>query len=269
MKWLSEQRVRGRVAARVGRRGDDLIAEFPNVGTVVAGPRGERFYVEAVVGSNPVLLEKLNQSLVAALVRHAQRKVTLHGAAVGIGSKAIALIGPSRAGKSTLAGTLCAGGECDLVSDDTVAVEINETDENNKAAEILPTQTKLWLLPDACQALGFDAPILEGKNGVAVPATSRSELCLMAIVGLRVDRDATEPRLRRLRGHEAFSCLCSSTIRLVVDDPEAQRHEFDQLRGLVNSCLIMELRRPSDLGKLRLSADLVRPLLESGSTEGL
>ncbi len=257
--WVSEHRVDGRVVARIGRRGEDLVAEFPSVGTFTSSPNGTRTQFEPVEGAATTVLEKMNTSLIGALRRHLQGKVTLHGSAVALRSKAAAFIGPSESGKSTLAAALCAEPDVELVADDTVAIELPLTTETG--VEIIPTQTKAWLLPDARLLLGLDAAPA-GKSPVAFCGATSPTLTLDAIVGLVFDSTVRQPTLRRLRGQEAFSLLSGSTIRFVIDDPEAQLREFDQLRRLVRQCSVFELRRPPELAQLGSSVALLRQLLQ-------
>jgi hypothetical protein len=263
--WLSEQRVDGKLAARIGRRGEDLVAEFPNAGTFVASARGRKIHVEPVAGGNPAALEKLALSLFDAFARHLQGKATLHGGAAGLKNSAIALVGPSGAGKSTLTSALCTSG-LDLVADDTVATEI-PVSSCNAPVQVIPTQTTAWLLPSSRLALGLE-PGISGKAAVTLRPTTAPVLGLIAIVGLVFDPVRVQPAIRRLRGQDAFSLLAKSVIRFVIDDPNAQLHEFDQLKILAMKCPIFELRRPRDLAQLQKSAELIKGLLaESGRME--
>jgi hypothetical protein len=255
--WLSECRVDGAVAVKVGRRGSDLLVEFAGIGTFAWSRRGGLKQVTPDAGVPVARLNKLSASLVDALGRHLEGKITLHGAAVRRGSEAIALVGPSGAGKSTLAAALCATPGLQLVADDTIAIELLQHPDRCADIEIVPTQTEAWLLPEARRALGFDATS-PNKVPIAVSSKSVDRIFLTAVVYLVFDGDKSPPVLRQLRGHQAFSILSSSAIRLVVDEPAAQLREFDQLRLLVERCPIWELRRSNNLAQLGLSADRVR-----------
>ncbi len=156
-RWLGEHRVDGRLVARIGRRGDELVAEFAGVGTLAAANRGTRTRFEPVEGADPSVIEKVSASVLDALVRHAQGKVTLHGSAVCKESSVVALVGASGAGKSTLAAALCAQSNIDLVADDTVALELSDEMNTRAPVEVTPTQTAAWLLSDARSALGLDS----------------------------------------------------------------------------------------------------------------
>lgn len=68
------------------------------------------------------LTELLLQATVLAFLLSLRGKSVLHGSAVVHGDKATVVAGPSRAGKSTLAALLCAGG-ASLLADDLVCIE--------------------------------------------------------------------------------------------------------------------------------------------------
>jgi len=70
----------------------------------------------------------------------------LHGSAVMIGDRTVAVIGASGAGKSTLAGSL--GGQ--VIADDTCVIDLTKD-----RTMVLPTTGQLRLWPDSAQALGY------------------------------------------------------------------------------------------------------------------
>jgi hypothetical protein len=259
--WLSELRQDGRVVLRVGRRGKELIAEFCSVGTLASGSRGDLVRFEPTIDADAEMIEKLRVSIVEGLVRHAQGKLTLHGGAIALGTSAVALIGPSRSGKSLLVSALCADRGARLVADDTVFVEPTAGNLDS-VVHVVPSQKSAWLLPEARSALGLGREGA-GKRPVELPTTACSRLRLHAIISLVFSEHTQPPCLRRLRGQQAFSTLSSSLIRFIVDDPVAHQREFEQLRILARSCQIFELRRPCDLSKMDISVEIVRDFLAS------
>jgi hypothetical protein len=213
-----------------------------------------------VPGTDGVWLEKLRSTLVDAFVRHAQGKVTLHGGAISRGPRALAFVGPSTSGKSTLTAALCQEVDIGVVADDTVALELPEGSPSSTSIEVVPTQSEAWLLPEARAALGFDS-FAAGKTAIPLQQAAQDRLQLGAVIGLVFDSEATSPQLRRLRGQDAFSTLSSAAIRFVVDDPTAQMREFDQLRLLATMCPVYELRRPMDLSRLPHTVRCIKELL--------
>jgi len=264
--WLSEQRVGSSLVARIGRRGDDLLAEFPGTGVLTANLKSSRANFEPVRGANELAVKKINASLVTALLRHLRGGLTLHASATGIGESAVAFVGPSGSGKSTMAAALCARPDTQLVADDTIAFELDEDSFSTFDVDVSPTQAEAWLLPDALRFLGFQGDGSE-KVPVSLRNPTKTRLSLRAIVGLVFDARAHQPTIRSLRGHEAFQLLSSSVIRFVIDDPAAQAREFEQLCRVAHSCKILELRRSRSLRDLDRSIELVGRLYYSRGIE--
>lgn len=258
-KWLAEDRSDGRVIVRVGRRAGELVAEFPNLGLVTVTADGNCAHFEPANGLSPIQVEKIQSTLVDAFIRHAQGKLTLHGGSVCDEKKAIAFVGPSRAGKSTLAAALCAGRDLALIGDDTVAIELSEP--NGATVYVTSTQKSAWLLPDTRRAFGFDASVPR-KTAVALKTGGVERKALGAVMSITFDPEGASPTLRRLHGQEAFSTLFNSAFHFVVDDPTALVREFEQIRAIADQCSIYELRRPRDLRRLGETVDLVRSLLD-------
>jgi hypothetical protein len=259
-EWIAEHRVDGKLIARLGRRAQEVVAEFPSLGILVANTLTDSTYFEPCADAEKAALEKLHAGVLDALKRHIQGKLTFHAGAVAIGTRAVAFIGASGSGKSTLVAAMCTLPEIKLVADDTVAVEV-DGDAKGRTIRLIPTQSSAWLLPDACQRLGV---IGQERDKVAVPLPSvRSEMIhLQALVGLVFDDNNHKPILERVRGQEAFAMLAGSTIRMVVDDPSAQLREFDQLSAVARQSPTFRLRRRRDLVQLNETVDLIRQLFD-------
>jgi hypothetical protein len=157
----------------------------------------------------------------------------LHGSAVELDGAAVAFVGHTNAGKSTLAGEACAVG-ASLVADDVLALEISE------AARCLRGGPQLRLRPgvtELAERLAPDANVTaDGRSAVAVePSTLRP--ALRAVVLPRVvaaddfDADAAingggGVRLRRLEPKAAFQALFPYHRLTGLTDPGAVRRHF-------------------------------------------
>lgn len=260
--WLGEQRVGASLVARIGRRGEELLAEFPGCGVLAANLSSSQASFEPDPNVDQVIVKKLTASLIPALLRHLQGGLTLHGSACWMADTAVAFVGPSGAGKSTLAAALCAMAGAELIADDTVALEPREDVSSPFGVDVLPTQSEVWLLPDARRSLGLDGALRE-KMPVTFRRPTKARLPLHAVVGLVFDSKARQSTIRPLRGHDALELLSSSVIRFLIDDPTAVAREFDQLRCLVQKCQVWELRRPRALREFEVSVELARRLYYS------
>ena len=254
IRWVSEQHEAGALAFRVGRRGEDLVAEFAGLATLFATRDGRELAFEPTPGADPVGIAKVRRSLVPALLRHATGKLTLHGAAVSRGGVVVSLIGASGVGKSTLGAELCARHGAALVADDTTAIELDRD-----APRVSPTESVHWLVDGSLEPRPGDA-----KAPVSPPRTADGPGRIAAVCALVFDTSLTEPELRRLRGQAALARLVPNVIRLVVDEPAAQELELAALAKLVAHVEVHELRRPPGMDAQRASASLVASLLAPG-----
>jgi hypothetical protein len=259
VKWIAEQSEQGAVLVRVGRDGEDLVAEFGGLGQLRArGGRGPgRFIPDA--GADDVSIAKLHEGLIPALLRQLDGKVSLHGAVATRGGAALACIGTSGAGKSTSVAELCERHDAALLADDVTAVEMRES-----GAWALPMERSHWLLPSSREALGLGRD--EGKTRVSPRRLADAPARLVAICQLVFDDTSVKPALRRLEGAEAFQALLGCTIRFAIDDRALQLRELDGLGSIQAQVPVWELRRPRAASLLPVcGAELSRLLARGGA----
>jgi hypothetical protein len=253
--WLGEYQEDGVVFFRVGRRGDELIAEWPNVAVLRANPRLRMSAFEADASADPVLVDKVHRSMAQALLRHLDHKLTLHGSAVARGGKAVAMVGRSGAGKSTLAAALAREEGVAFAADDTLALDLDAQE-----VQVSPTERTSWLLPDACTALGVEAA--PEKRAVDPPRFAEMSRLAAIVVPIFATSDTEPVALRRLRGLDILSALVPAVIRFVIDDASVQLREMEQLERLVARVPILALVRPRRLDALGETVKTVLTLLE-------
>lgn len=251
--WLGQYEEDGEVAFRLGRAGDELIAEWPTIATLRANVTTGAHRFDAVASADPVLVEKVRASLARALLRHLEHKLTLHGSAFTEAGRALAVVGQSGAGKSTLSAAVARAPGVGFAADDTIALELDDA-----RVRVMPTETVSWLLPDAQRAVG--EIVGEGKHPVPPPRVAEPAE-LVAIVVPRFRADARGVTVERLRGTEILSALVPCVVRFVIDDPRVQLRELEQLTRLVERVPVYALDRPRDLGRLDESVRVVRTIL--------
>lgn len=233
----------GRV--EVGSEGA-FVFEVAKVGRFcVRGGREIVVDADAGVGEAELRLYLLGTALGALLV---QRGVlAMHGSAVEIGSGAIALVGPSGVGKSTLAGALRRLGDRRLISDDVCALRFGESGE--VWVEPGYPQAKLWL--DSLEALGLAAsPLRRVREGLEKRAVPVEEgFCgearrLRAVFCLETAGETGAGGVERLGGAEVFSRLGPNTYRgqLVGAFGDRAKH-FGQIAALCKSVPVYRLAR--------------------------
>lgn len=162
----------------------------------------------------------------------------LHGSGVTVDGAALAFVGHTSAGKSTLAGEACAGG-ASLVADDVLAVEV----EGN-IARCLRGGPQLRLRAGVAELADRLAPesdlTVDGRAAVAVTAsTERPEL--QAIVLPRVVAGDAPPRLQRLETKAAFQALIPHHRLSGLTDPGAVRRHFHACVDLARLVPVLHL----------------------------
>jgi hypothetical protein len=244
-----------------------VVAEWIGVATLRANLTDTRIeFTPAVGGVALVPVQERLRGHVAALLRHLRGGVTLHAASVARRGVAIACVGESGAGKSSLAAQLCASPEVELMSDDTTALRF----ASGAGIEVVPNERNHWLRLDVSGPMGIDRNrLLLVPREAARPASGAARLG--AIVSLVFDDGAVTPVLHRVHGVGAFAALSLSTFRFDVDVPvggrDEHRDEFARLGRIATEVPVFELRRPRDIGRLEASAHVVSKLLHELSRD--
>lgn len=162
----------------------------------------------------------------------------LHGSAVALGDTAVAFIGHSNAGKSTLAGEACAAG-ASLVADDVLAVEVD--DDGVRCVRGGPELRLRQGVTELAERLapGADRTV-DGRSAVAV-MTSPARCALAAIVVPQVTSGAPEPRLVRLAPKAALQTLLPYHRLAGLTDSVAVRHHFHACVDLARTVPVLSL----------------------------
>jgi hypothetical protein len=247
----------------LGRAGDYAIAEWVGVATLRAHISGSESEFAVADGVEPS--QRVRQRLrvhVDALLRHLRGEITLHASSVARDDAAIAFVGDSGAGKSTVAAQLCLDPDVALLSDDAAALRFG-----NAVVLVVPTESTHWLRPDVAELLGFETHG-EAKIPREAKHSATASVPLRAVVSLTFDESARSASLRPIGGAEAFSILSLSTFRFALDVPEVLCSELDRLATLVEEVQIFELRRPQSHPYLAVSQRIVAELLLRVSNEG-
>jgi hypothetical protein len=157
---------------------------------------------EADPGLIPVFIE----GSVLAHALSAAGLLVLHSSAVEVGNRALAIVGPPGAGKSTLAALLCATG-ARLVTDDALRV-----DATDSGAMCFPGTRGLRLRPAAASlrariegAAAMDTA--DGRTAVLPVRAADAPLELGAVLVPELSRAATRLQVRRLGAMEGLQEL--------------------------------------------------------------
>jgi hypothetical protein len=165
----------------------------------------------------------------------------LHASAVEVDGRAIAFIGPSGQGKTTLAALLCGEG-ARAVTDDVLRCEIGGDE-----AACYRGSSSLRLRSQAASLAGDGAraaSTADGRTAATFAPTPHSLLPLGAIVVPAPDRTAGALSVRRLRGREAATELLRSPRLAGLFDRELVARHLDLSRGLAATVPVLEARIP-------------------------
>jgi hypothetical protein len=174
----------------------------------------------------------------------------LHASAVAVGDRAIALLGPASAGKSTAAAAFSRRGHA-VLSDDIVA--LLERDAIHQVEPAYP-QLRLWpesvaLLYGTADALPRLTPTWEKR---ALDLTQhgcrfqQQPLPLAAVYVLAGRSPDPQPRIKSLRGRESLLTLLANTYVGYLLDAPMRGREFDSLGRLVSSVPVRQVVSSSD-----------------------
>jgi hypothetical protein len=180
----------------------------------------------------------------------------LHASAVAVGDRAIALLGPPGAGKSTTAAAFSTMRHA-VLAEDVVALA-----ESDGKFLVQPGYPRVNLWPEAVAAL-FDSP--EALPLITPPWQKRFldlsaagdrfqpeplPLAAVYVLGER-RRPPAQPRIERVRAAEGLVRLASSTYANYLLDAALRAAEFDALSRLVAKVPVRWVLPVEDLGRLR------------------
>lgn len=254
IRWLAEHVEGGVLAFRIGRRGDELVAEWVGMTTLHANRDGSGVRWVDAPGAPAPELDKIRRGSGRLLLRQLAGELAMHGAAVARAGAAVLLLGRSGQGKSTLAAALCAAG-ASLYADDAACLE-RAGDE----VRVLAGETNHWIDAPARRALGLP---VEWEEKMPAPASrvGAGAARLVAFVDLVFDDAATRVELVRREGLAAVSALVPQVARFVLDEPEVQRRELESLAGVVARVPVHALVRPRGHAHLGAAVAAVLDLL--------
>jgi hypothetical protein len=252
--WIHETRDRDRVTYRLGRQGQQLVAEWPAMGRIMCRTDGSGARLIPSEPATPMSLAML-QSTATVFVGELCGGLALHASAVSLNGRGVLVLGESGSGKSTAAATLCTrhGGEL-LADDATLLVERGET------LLIEPSEREHHLTEESLAALGRPGlPPSYGLDKAAIPAdvAATAPVPLALVAALKFDDVCAEADLRTLRGVEAAARLLASLFRFNFPDGPARRNELDRVMSIHEQTPFIELRRP------RSKPDVVPHILQA------
>ncbi len=202
----------------------------------------------AVVGRSQVIPIVVPGTVTAFLLSVGGRLV-LHGSAVELAGRALAFVGVSGQGKSTMAAMFCAS-RASLVTDDVLVVEFGRGNAVDDTVSCIRSGREIRLREKAASLadrLGADAMVRvteDERHAVAPATTTLDRLPLSAIVLPRPDREHRDVRARTLRPGEA--CLRLGRCERIEGwrDRDHLRRQFVDVGRVTASVPVFEVSIP-------------------------
>jgi len=194
----------------------------------------------------------LGQALSFALVQLGMEP--LHGTAIVVDGGAIALLGDTGYGKSTLAASFLANG-ASLLTDDLLLLE-----RTSRGVRAHPGPQRLKLFPDVAKDLfasaADSAPMnsVTGKRVFALPAghqhSGAAPLRAIYVLAPPIESNANEIRFEALSAREAFVALLANTFNCVITEPDRLRRQVDAATSWIDAVPIRRVIYPRSLQRL-------------------
>lgn len=217
--------------------------------------RGKEIDIELETYSDSSLVRSAIYGPILSILLRQRKFLVLHGSCVCSEGRAIAFIGGSKAGKSTLAEAFFQQ-NYSVITDDVLAIDFNTT--NPQLAASIP-RIKLW--PDSALAMGYDPKRLPSINHQSqkrfhlLNQNINSDFMLSSIYFL--DK-GSEVKINKLSFRDAFLTLLQHTRGTALNHPLYVKAHFNYCAYLLKNIPIYSLQRPIDYGVLNKVVDNVR-----------
>jgi hypothetical protein len=202
--------------------------------------------VHPVPGADPELVPVLVSGTLLALVLALRGETVLHASAVDVGGAALAFVGASGMGKSTMATLMCSAG-ARLVTDDVLRVDLTGS---TPTCSLGATELRLRKGADKLADRFVCAPRMrttgDERQALEVVAATTDDLPLAALV-IPLPEHAPGRRtaeLTRLSASEALLVLAQFPRLLGWQCPDVRRAAFHQLADVVERVPVYAARLP-------------------------
>lgn len=197
-------------------------------------------------GADPAIVSVLAAGTVLAFILALRGAAVLHASAVQIGDQALAFVGASGMGKSTMATLMCADG-ASLITDDLLRLDVTQTPPR---CSLGATELRLRKAAGDLAARFEAAPARrstgDARDALAVPRSSAEGLPLKAIVIPGPDHSGTRstPEILPLDPMRAFLLLSQFPRLLGWQDETILRRHFQQLGDIIERVPVLVAKLP-------------------------
>lgn len=238
---VTEWKLHGRSHARIHRTREGFLMRFPQVADFHISRDGSHVSTRPAPGVETPSLYNVYLSQVLPMALSRRGRLVFHASAVEVDGCAIAFMGASGRGKSTLAAAFATAG-FPFLTDDGLFVEVA-----NGAASVVPGHPSLRLWGDSGEALLGPEPGLEdGKSRIL--SGDRIAHCTtprpLRRIYLIDEADDAGIAIGPLAGAPAFTALAAHSFLLADGDARLLEGHFEGLAALAGAGLGASLRYP-------------------------
>jgi len=247
----------GAVWTRLARVGAGHLLRFPRLADFAISRDQSRVRMWARPGTPVETLRHLFLNQVWPLVLAARGALVLHASAVETPAGAIAFLGATGLGKSTLAASFAASGAA-LVTDDCLRVEVG-----GGRPRAVPSHPSVRLWPATARRLA-DVPAAAGRvahytGKLRLPAATRLPFARRPVRLVkayvldppsRARTGGAAAAITPLSGRDALAALIGHLYRLDVGHPDALSRDFGHLVALATRVPMARLRPTRGLARL-------------------
>jgi hypothetical protein len=237
----------GRSWCIIRRGGEDrYLIRFPQLADFVVQIPARRIVCHPDRSTDERVVRHLLLDQVIPRILAIDDGMVLHASAITVLGRAVAFVGPTGAGKSTVAASFAANG-ARLLADDFVPLR-----ENAGGFVAVPSYPGLRLWPDSAKlfARREDSVVAVAPGSeklrlvIQTPERATQPYPLAAIVALDDASEKAEIDVRQLRSRSGFMAVYPQTFRLERSGRDRQRAEFDRFAWLAESTAIFRLEYP-------------------------
>jgi hypothetical protein len=232
------------------------LLRFPGLADFHVSADAKRVTCHPVPGTSDAVVQHLHLNQVLPLALSKQGSLVFHASAVEVDGGAIAFVGESGKGKSTLAASFAIDG-CRFLTDDGLVVE-----SADRGHVVLPSHPSIRLWQDSEEALIAPgtamAPAVDYTPKARFLAGDRLRFCDEQRPLRRVyflgDGNVSDIAIRRLSGADAMIEWVRHSFLLDVEEKPRLASHFDQVAKLANEPIHFALdypRRYEDLARVR------------------
>jgi hypothetical protein len=225
--------------------------------------QGREITIHAAAHFDEKMIQTVIINSVMAIVLFQRKMLVLHASSVRVNGSAVAFLGTSGAGKSLIAGALCARGHS-LVTDDVARVQLlsglPHVYPGYPMIKMKPHESSMLGFPDYCNRLLHEK---EQRNGCSIHDGFTTKPCpLSHIFVLAVDEERS---IQSLYKKESFMELIKNSAPAIWNMLPDERH-FSNIKELIEKVPVSILKREECLEALPEHARMIEKYLQQAQS---